>query len=349
MTRALTLAERGWGLVHPNPMVGAVVVRDGAIVGEGWHRAWGEAHAEVEALRAAGDAARGATLVVTLEPCSHHGKQPPCVDAILAAGIARVVVAQADPNPVAAGGADRLRAAGVPVEIGVGEVEARRLNFRFLEGFRERARPFVAIKLAVSLDGCAAAADGTSQWLSGPEARDWVHWLRAGFDAIGIGATTLVADDARLTVRGEVTPRVAPRRVLFDRSGRTPASHGIFASVADVPVDVVVGPTVTPEGREALAAVGATVHVADGLDVSLRTLREAGIASLLVEGGGRLAGALLAAGLVDRIHQIQVPLWLGAGRPAWPGLAVTTLAEAPRWRVVERRNLGGDTLLVLER
>jgi diaminohydroxyphosphoribosylaminopyrimidine deaminase / 5-amino-6-(5-phosphoribosylamino)uracil reductase len=345
LRRALHLAEHGWGQVHPNPLVGAVVVRDGRVVGEGWHARFGAAHAEPMALAAAGELARGATLYVTLEPCAHQGKTPPCTEAIMASGIARVVCAMRDPNPAATGGLERLQDAGIAVEVGMLADEARRLNARFVHLHGAPARPFLAVKLAVSMDGCVADAEGRSQWLSGSEAREWVHHERAGHAAIGIGAATAIADDARLTVRGTVTPRIAPTRVIFDRSGRLPVAHGIFTDAATVPVVIVRGlgaPSIpTQPGVSELRA-------ADLAD-ALTALAERGLDSLLVEGGGRLAGALLGAGLVDRVYQIQSPLWLGAGRPAWPGLGTPPLSGAARWRTVARRALGDDTLLVLER
>lgn len=345
LRRALHLAELGWGQVHPNPLVGAVVVRDHRIVGEGWHAQFGAPHAEPMALDAAGELARGATLYVTLEPCAHHGKTPPCTDAIIASGISRVVCAMRDPNPEAAGGIERLRAAGIAVEVGPLTDEAGRLNARFVHRCQQVGRPFVAVKLAVSMDGCVADAEGRSQWLSGAEAREWVHRERAGHAAIGIGAATAIADDARLTVRGAVTPRIPPTRVVFDRSGRLPASHGIFADAASVPVVVIRG----PDAPVLPAHSGVTEVRAADLGAALAGLDALGLDSLLVEGGGRLAGALLGAGLVDRVYQVQSPLWLGQGRPAWPGLGTPPLAEAVRWRTVARRILGTDTLLVLER
>jgi diaminohydroxyphosphoribosylaminopyrimidine deaminase/5-amino-6-(5-phosphoribosylamino)uracil reductase len=344
LRRALHLAELGWGQVHPNPLVGAVVVRDHRIVGEGWHARFGAPHAEPMALDAAGELARGATLYVTLEPCAHHGKTPPCTDAIIASGISRVVCAMRDPNPEAAGGIERLRAAGIAAEVGPLADEAGRLNARFVHRCQQVGRPFVAVKLAVSMDGCVADAEGRSQWLSGAEAREWVHRERAGHAAIGIGAATAIADDARLTVRGAVTPRIPPTRVVFDRSGRLPASHGIFADAPSVPVVVIRG----PDAPVLPARSGVTEVRAADLGAALAGLDELGLDSLLVEGGGRLAGALLGAGLVDRVYQVQSPLWLGQGRPAWPGLGTPPLAEAVRWRTVARRILGTDTLLVLE-
>src|SRR4051812_28976138 len=202
MRRALDLARRGWGQTAPNPMVGAVVVRDGEVVGEGYHARFGEEHAEVAALREAGDRARGATLFVTLEPCAHHGKTPPCADAVIAAGVKRVLMAIADPNPQAAGGAERLRAAGVDVDVGMEASEARELNAAFLHAFTSN-RPWLILKLATSLDG--AIADGARQhgtagrWLTGEEARRDVHHMRAGVDAVAVGVGTVIADDPMLT------------------------------------------------------------------------------------------------------------------------------------------------------
>ncbi len=349
MARALTLAVRGWGRVHPNPLVGAVVVQHGDIIAEGWHAEFGDRHAEAIALAMAGERARGATLYVTLEPCNHLGQQPPCVDAILAAGIARVVVALADPNPVASGGAARLRAAGVPVELGILGDESARLNARFLQRFRPGSLPFTAVKLAVSLDGRIADAEGRSQWLSGPESRAFVHHLRAGFGAIGMGGSSLVADDALLTVRGEVTPAQPPVRVVFDRSGHVPVDRRIFERAASVPVWMVLGSAVLDERAAAYQARGAEVIRADTPTEALQRLADRGVDSILVEGGGRLAGGLLGAGLVDRVYQVVCPLWLGDGTAAWGGLGQPSLPQAMRWRTVERRTLGDDTLLVLER
>jgi diaminohydroxyphosphoribosylaminopyrimidine deaminase/5-amino-6-(5-phosphoribosylamino)uracil reductase len=349
MSRALELAERGWGQVQPNPLVGAVIVRDGVIVAEGFHAKYGDRHAEAVALAAAGARAKGATLFLTLEPCNHLGKQPPCVDAILAAGIARVVVALADPNPIATGGAARLRDSGVTVEMGLMADAAARLNARFVHRFASPSRPFTAVKLAVSLDGCLADAGGHSRWLSGPEARAFVHWLRAGFGAIGVGGHSLVADDARLTVRGDVVPATPPVRVVFDRSGSVPLDQGIFTDAGSVPVWMVVSTETADSVVAGFESRGAKVVAADTLAEAMATLAIRGVDSLLVEGGGRLAGALLAAGLLDRVYQVQSPVWLGDGRPAWAELGAPALSDAIRWRCVERRPLGEDTLLVLER
>lgn len=348
MQRALALAWRGWGRVAPNPMVGCVLLKDGAVAGEGWHAEYGQVHAERMALDAAGARARGATAVVTLEPCGHQGKQPACTNALLERGVARVVFGAADPNPEAAGGVERLRAAGVLVAGGILADAVQRQDPAFFHRFRVPDRPWTVLKLAVSLDARIADATGRSRWISGPEAREWVHWLRAGMDAIAVGGATVRADDPSLTVRGPVTPRVPPRRVVFAGGGELPARAAVLeAGPAGAPL-LIAAPGHPQAG--AWRASGAEVVEAASLGEAMRQLRAHGVASLLVEGGGRLAGALLAEGLVDRCCLVQAPRFLGAaGVPAvagWPGPA---LEEATPWVVVERRALGTDTLLVLDR
>jgi diaminohydroxyphosphoribosylaminopyrimidine deaminase / 5-amino-6-(5-phosphoribosylamino)uracil reductase len=350
MARALDLAWRGWGRVQPNPLVGAVVLRDGAVVGEGWHAEYGGAHAEAAALAGAGDKARGATVAVTLEPCAHQGKQPPCSGALIAAGVRRVVAALADPNPVAAGGAARLRAAGIEVELGLLEREAADQNAAFLHNLRDSTRPFVALKLATTLDGRIADANGNSRWISGEEAREFVHWLRAGFDAIAVGGVTARADNPSLTVRGSVRPRTTPLRVVFAADGDLPANLEVVRTARAVPTFAIVAPSAPSARLDPARAAGVEVLQSPDLAHALTMLRGRGIGSLLVEGGGRLAGALLAAGVVDRYYWIQSPLWLGVGAvPATAGLPATPLGEAQHWRVSQRRILGQDTLLVVDR
>ncbi len=351
MTRALDLAWRGWGRVQPNPLVGAVVLdAAGSAVGEGWHAEFGGPHAEPVALGAAGERARGATLVVTLEPCNHKGKQPPCTDAVLAAGIRRVVAAIPDPDPAASGGAARLDVEGVQVQVGMGREAAEAQNAIFLHRHRNASRPFVALKLATSLDGRIADASGHSRWISGAVARKYVHWLRAGFDAIGVGGRTARLDDPQLTPRGSVTPRVPPRRIVFDTGADLDLRLSVVHTAGEVPTTVVAGPEAASEKVQRLEAAGVRVLRAVSLDEALRVLRSEGICSLLVEGGGRLAGALLGMGLVDRYYWVQSPLWLGErGIPATAGLPSDPIARAERWTVVERRALGEDTLLVLDR
>ncbi|MEP7226710.1 MAG: bifunctional diaminohydroxyphosphoribosylaminopyrimidine deaminase/5-amino-6-(5-phosphoribosylamino)uracil reductase RibD [Gemmatimonadales bacterium] len=350
MARALDLAWRGWGKVQGDPLVGAVILKEGEMVGEGWHPEYGDRHAETVALADAGERARGATLVVTLEPCSHQGKQPPCTEAIIHSGVTRVVAAIRDPNPLAAGGSERLREAGVEVEIGpLGDAAAAQ-NASFLHGLRDQTRPFLALKLATTLDGRIADGFGQSRWISGEPARDYVQWLRAGFDAIAVGGRTARLDDPALTVRGSVRPRTAPRRVVFDRVADLGPHLTLVRTAAETPTVVVVSPDADRTRVKGLEAAGVAVVQAGSLPEALGLLREQGVASLLVEGGGQLAGALLAAGLVDRYYWIQSPLWLGEGGvPALAGLPTRALDQAERWRVVERRSLGDDTLLVLDR
>lgn len=350
MARALDLAWRGWGRVQPNPLVGAVVLQGGELVGEGWHPEFGERHAEAVALASAGSRARGATLVVTLEPCVHQGKQPPCTEAIIRSGIRRVVSAMRDPNPVAAGGHKRLREAGVEVVIGaLGEAVAAQ-NSIFLHSLRETRRPYVALKLATTLDGRIADGFGRSRWISGVEAREYVQWLRAGFDAIAVGGRTARIDDPSLTVRGATQPRVPPKRVIFDSAADLGPHLTVIRTAAEIPTLVVVSGTAEMGRVKRLESAGVTVLRADGLGQALESLRELGIGSLLVEGGGQLAGALLTSGSVDRYYWLQAPLWLGGDAvPAFAGLPARALDQAERWRVVERRALGEDTLLVLDR
>ncbi|HEY7635881.1 MAG TPA: bifunctional diaminohydroxyphosphoribosylaminopyrimidine deaminase/5-amino-6-(5-phosphoribosylamino)uracil reductase RibD [Gemmatimonadales bacterium] len=349
MARALDLAWRGWGRVQPNPLVGAVVLAGGQPVAEGWHAEYGETHAEALALAYAGDRARDSTLVVTLEPCTHQGKQPPCVDAILRAGVARVVAALPDPNPLASGGAARLRAAGVDVTMGVLADAAVAQNAVFLHRLRNSTRPFVALKLATSLDGRIADASGRSRWISSAEAGDYVHWLRAGFDAIAVGGRTARADDPALTVRGTVQPRVTPRRIVFTATADLPAAASLIRTAREIPTLVLAAPGAPAGNVRRLEAEGVTVLIPESLERGLLSLRQMGINSLLVEGGGRLAGALLAADLVDRYYLVQSPIWLGEGLRAIEGLPGVPLEHANPWRVVERRALGQDTLLVLDR
>jgi diaminohydroxyphosphoribosylaminopyrimidine deaminase / 5-amino-6-(5-phosphoribosylamino)uracil reductase len=350
MARALDLAWRGWGRVQPNPLVGAVVLQQGELVGEGWHPEFGQGHAEAVALAKAGDRARGATMIVTLEPCAHQGKQPPCTETIIQSGIRRVVAAVRDPNPVAARGADRLQEAGIEVELGLLAEDAEAQNAIFLRSVSQAARPYVAVKLATTLDGRIADSFGRSRWISGVEARDYVQWLRAGFDAIVVGGRTARLDDPSLTVRGQLQPRVPPRRVVFDRVADLGPQLTLVRTAGEVPTIVVASPAAEASRIKRLEAAGVTIVRADEVPAALAALRQMGVGSMLVEGGGQLAGGLFAAGLVDRYYWLQSPLWLGdSAVPALAGLPARQLDQAERWRVVERRALGQDTLLVLDR
>ncbi len=350
MERALELARRGWGRVAPNPMVGAVVLQGGAVVGEGYHAEFGGPHAEVVALEAAGARARGATLVVNLEPCAHHGKTPPCAEAIIAAGVARVVAAIRDPDREAKGGAGVLRGRSVVVSLGLLADPAAALNAPFLFAREQNERPFVALKLATSIDGRIADAGGSSRWVSGEAAREYVHWLRAGFDAIAVGGTTALKDDPQLTARGPITPRKPPVRVVFDRRAMLNETVGLIRTAREVPTWVVASPDAPAASVTTLERSGVRVFRPASLADGLRLLRDAGIESLLCEGGGALGAKLFADGLVDRLYWVQAPVWLGEGAvPAFPGVPGAPLAAAPRWVPVERRALGSDTLLVLDR
>ena len=345
MRRALSLARRGWGQTAPNPMVGAVVVRGDEIVGEGWHARHGGPHAEAMALEAAGTLATGATVYVTLEPCAHHGKTPPCADALIAAGVSRVVAAVADPNPVASGGASRLRAAGIEYQAGVSEAEARELNAPFFFAL-DSDRPWVTLKLATSVDGAITDHRRSSAWLTGPRARRVVHRLRAGSDAIAVGIGTALADDPLLTVRGRLRPRVAPSRIVFDRDARLPLTSKLVRTAREVPTIVVAGSDDSARAR-ALRAAGVQVLSATTMPEALRLLREGGIRSVLVEGGAGVATALLSACVVDRLVIFQAPLLLGAGAlNAFSGLPAALVRDAPRLTVLERRTIGDDLMTV---
>lgn len=343
MRAALALARKGWGGTAPNPMVGALVVRGGTVVGRGYHARYGGSHAERVALGEAGDRARGGTLYVTLEPCAHSGRQPPCADAVLSSGIARAVVATRDPNPVAAGGIPRLRAGGIDVTVGVEEEAARELNAPFFHSFRSD-RPWVTLKLAVSVDGAIADATGSPGWLTGERARRAVHRLRAGHDAIAVGIGTAIADDPLLTVRHGTPPRVPPRRVVFDRTLRLPPSSRLVRSVADAPV-VVVTARADPARAAALARHGVSVLEATDTAAALRALRALGVRSLLVEGGAGLAASLVSSDLVDRLIIIRAPLLLGGGAlGAFSRMPGFSLRDAPTLRLLGQRVLGPDVL-----
>ena len=341
MRRALELARLGWGQTAPNPLVGAVIVRDGTVVGEGYHARFGERHAEPRALEAAGERARGATMYVTLEPCAHTGKTPPCVEAILRSGIARVEIATADPNPVAAGGMHKLRSAGVDVRVGMLEAEARELNAAWVHALTS-TRPWVTLKMAVSLD-CAIAdrTETTTRITAGP-ARRYAHALRAGHDAVAVGMGTVRTDDPQLTVREVAPPRVPPTRVVFSRAARLSLTSTLANSIAQGPV-IVTGHSIDPEYERALRDHGVEVLLSSGLGEMLTALRARDIRSILVEGGAGIAGELLAAHLVDRLVLVQAPIILGQrSLNAFSMAPSVTGAEARRWRVVSREVFGDD-------
>jgi diaminohydroxyphosphoribosylaminopyrimidine deaminase / 5-amino-6-(5-phosphoribosylamino)uracil reductase len=352
MARAVALAEGGRGTASPNPMVGAVLVRDGRVVGEGFHRAAGTAHAEAVALAAAGAAAAGATCYVTLEPCAHHGRTPPCADALVAAGVARVVAAVTDPDPRARGaGLGRLRAAGVRVDVGAGAAAAAEQNAAYLT-HRRLGRPRVTLKAAASLDGKVAAPDGTSRWITGPAARADAHRLRAEADAVAVGAGTALADDPRLTVRLPGFTGRQPLRLLVDAAGRVGAGGHLFDGEAETLVATT--PAAPATAVDAWKAAGAEVLICEqaraGVDLSdlARALGERGVLELLVEGGPRLQGSLWAAGLADRLVWYLAPLAIGGqGAPGLLGGAgAATLTEARRLRLASVDRLGDDLRLI---
>ena len=326
-------------------MVGAVLVRGGEKVGEGWHAEYGAAHAETVALAAAGAAARGATLYVTLEPCNHTDKTPPCAPAIVAAGVSRVVYCADDPNPKAGGGGAALRAAGIAVDAGLDIDDERELNAPFYHRFVSE-RPFVTLKLAVSLDGAITDALRTSGWMTGERARREVHRMRAAHDAIAIGSGTAVADNPSLTVRGVRAPRVPPLRVVFDRRVRLPVSSKLVRTARRRPT-LIVTDSAPPAHAGDLASRGVELLPSTSLREALIALRQRGVNSVLCEGGASLAGALLAAGAVDRLVIFRAPVVLGAGAlNAFAFAPAQTLPSSPRWRVVARSEFDDDTMTV---
>lgn len=316
MRRAIAISRRG--MPAPNPHVGCVLVRDGQVVGEGYHRYAGDLHAEANALRAAGDLARGATAYVTLEPCNHFGRQPPCAAALIAAGVKRVVVACPDPNPVAAGGLDRLAAAGIETQMGFLESEAELANVQFLFAVRHR-RPLVVLKAAASLDGRIALPSGESQWITGEAARREGHRLRVASGAVLVGRRTVEVDDPQLTAR---IPGVVnqPLRVVLDPQARLKGTERVFDSSA--PTRHVTGPIDLP--------------------TLLADLYESGIKGLLVEGGAITIGSFVKAGLADRLELFLAPKLLGGG-PVWlNGLDLSSLIESPIVQIRETRRVGSD-------
>ena len=355
MRQALALAERGRGWVSPNPMVGALVVQGSQIAGQGWHKQFGGPHAEVHALADAGAKTAGATLYCTLEPCAHTGKTPPCVDAIVRAGIKTVVLGARDINPVASGGAERLRAAGVALVTGVLEPECRALNAAFFKRV-ESGRPLVSLKWAMSADGKLATASGDSQWITGKEARAYAHRLRAEHDAVLIGIGTLLKDRARLTCRIErppgADPLKPPRRVILDSCARTPLDAPLWASTQG-PVTLFCHVSAPAERVAALREKGAVVVSLDGpegrppLTAVLNALLELGTLSVLVEGGSHVLGAFRDQHLVDRVYAFVGPCLIG-GRgsiPAVGGEGAKVLADALRLGDLQVMKLGADILL----
>jgi diaminohydroxyphosphoribosylaminopyrimidine deaminase/5-amino-6-(5-phosphoribosylamino)uracil reductase len=359
LARAIELAQRGAGAVRPNPVVGAVVARDGEILGEGWHREFGAAHAEVNAIEACGleDLGR-ATLYVSLEPCCHEGNTPPCTDAILQAGLRRVVVASDDPSEKASGrGLGILRDEGVEVVVADGELAARArlLNQAFRKHSRV-GRPWVLFKSAMTLDGKVATRTGDSKWISGEDSRELAHRWRASVDAVVVGIGTALADDPQLTARPDgllaELPH-QPRRVVFDTLGRLPPSSQLVSAAAEIPLTVVVSRAAAHADTDALEAAGVQVLVATGENEPARVrsaldqLGALGIASALLEGGPHLAGAFLDAGEIDELRLFLAPLLLGgsAARDPLEGKGVEHISEALRALTFDCERIGEDLLI----
>ena len=354
MWRALELAERGRSTTLPNPMVGCVLVRESfGVVGEGWHERAGEAHAEVRALEAAGDKARGATAYVTLEPCNHHGRTPPCTEALIAAGVRRVVIASPDPDPrVSGSGVKRLQEAGIPVVEGVLREEADAQNSTYLR-MQKAGRPFVLYKTAMTLDGKIAARSGQSRWITGEPARELVQQWRSRLDAVAVGINTVLLDDPLLTAR--IEGGRTPVKVVFDSVARTPAEARLFepderGAEADVRIFVTEK---APAARvEALEGVGARVFRVGAergramVTEALRLLREQGVRSLLLEGGGTIAWSFLEAHAVDRVAWFIGPKLLGgAGKTPLGGLGVNGMSDAIGLDGVSTESVGDDLLV----
>jgi len=357
MQLALALGRRGLGRTWPNPAVGAVIVKDGVIVGRGWTQPGGRPHAEVEALRRAGDAARGATLYVTLEPCSHFGRSPPCADAVVAAGLARVVSAIEDPNPDVGGkGHAKLRAAGITVDVGLCAAEAARDHAGHFRRITDK-RPHVILKLAVSADDKIAAGGHKPVAITGEAARNRVHLLRAQNDAILVGIGTVQADDPLLTCRLPGMAARSPVRVVLDRALRISGDSRLVHSARETPLWVMTSDLAEAPAAVKLGAAGAQVMrvastASPGLDLLpvLHALAEKGITRLMVEGGARVAKSFVAAGLVDEIWLLRGPDAIGAdGVPALDALPLDAITQSPAFRLRASENLGKDSLNIYER
>jgi diaminohydroxyphosphoribosylaminopyrimidine deaminase/5-amino-6-(5-phosphoribosylamino)uracil reductase len=355
MALALALGRRGLGRTWPNPAVGAVIVKGGVVVGRGWTQPGGRPHAETEALRRAGEAVRGATLYVTLEPCSHHGKTPPCADAIVAAGVTRVVSALEDPNPEVAGrGHARLRAAGIAVEVGTGAQAARRDHAGHIRRMRD-GRPHILLKLAVSADGKAGAAGRKPIAITGEAVRERVHRLRSQSDAIMIGIGTALADDPVLTCRLPGMAKYSPVRVVLDARMRLPPAGHLAQSVRQAPVWLIAAEGSTHDRGEELRRAGVEIArceaIGGRLDLAavLKLLARRGITRLMVEGGPMLAAAFVTADLVDEAVLFHAPMRVGAeGIDALEGLPLTALTQG-RLRRVSEEQVGADRMEWFER
>ena len=354
MQQALALAARGQGFVEPNPMVGCVIVRDGQVIGEGWHQRFGGPHAEIEALRAAGERAKGASLYVTLEPCCHQGKTPPCTDAIIAAGIQRVVAAMQDPFPqVAGGGLAQLAAAGITVQVGLHEAEARALNAPYLK-LLSTGRPWVIAKWAMTLDGKIATCTGDSRWISSEASRAIVHQLRSRVDAIVVGRGTAQRDDPLLTARLEnAQPPRNAARVILDSAARLSSQSQLVRTARQIPTHVATGPDAPESEVRRLTAAGCEVLVLPASDRGQRLmflLDELGrrrMTNILVEGGSEVLGSFFDARQIDEVHAFVAPKLFGGDGARGPigGVGIAAVADCLQLDRPELRRLGDDFYL----
>jgi diaminohydroxyphosphoribosylaminopyrimidine deaminase / 5-amino-6-(5-phosphoribosylamino)uracil reductase len=357
MRAALSLARRGLGTVWPNPAVGCLLVKDGEVVGRGWTQPGGRPHGETEALARAGAQAEGATTYVSLEPCCHHGKTPPCADALIAAGIKRAVVAIEDPDPRVAGrGIEKLRDAGVAVETGLGAKEAAEINAGFFKRIAE-GRPLVTLKLAATLDGRIATASGESQWITGEAARQRAHLLRATHDAVMVGVGTVVADNPQLTCRLPGLEARSPVRIVIDGSLRVPLTANLIAEAKAVPTWIVHRHGADAARCQALRDCGVElieVPVSESVEMDLTVafteLGKRGLTRVLVEGGAKLAGELMEEGLVDRLAWFHAPRLIGGdGLPAIEAFGVGALASAPTFKRLSLETIGDDVFETLSK
>lgn len=342
MRRALELARQGEGAVEPNPMVGCVITQGTTVVAEGWHHRFGDVHAEIDALSSATDDVAGGTAYVTLEPCCHHGKTPPCTGALIRAKVGRVVTAMKDPFPkVAGGGLQQLKEAGIDVAVGLLADEAAELNAPYLKRLAT-GQPWVIAKWAMSLDGKIATASGQSRWISGEESRAWVHRLRGRMDGILVGRGTVEADDPLLTAR-PAGVRTATRIVL-DRQAQLRNSSQLVQTSAEAPVLIVAGPNAPEENIDRLQAAGCEVWLNDQIPELLRELGSRGMTNLLVEGGGQVLGSFLSAGAIDEVHVFIAPKLIGGANAPGPvlGQGISQLAEALTWDNLAAEPSGED-------
>ncbi len=354
MWLALDLARQGWGKTNPNPAVGAVLVKDGEVVGTGFHEAAGKEHAEITALQNAGDKAQGATLYINLEPCCHYGRTPPCVDALISAGIRRAVVGNIDPNPLVSGKSlKKLEAAGISVKTGVLEEKAQRLNEAFFK-YIASGKPFVALKMAMTLDGKIATRGGKSQWISGERSRNFVHHLRSMSDGVMVGINTVLQDDPQLTVRLEEETKRHPVRIIVDSRGRIPMESKVVLSAKETKTILATTDLAPPEKLEKLSSAGVEVLLLPlknnrvDLGSLISALGKKEICVLLVEGGGTLNYALLEEGLLDKLYIFIAPLLFGGKDALTPveGEGIDSVENAWAVHDIELKQLENDLLII---